>query len=143
MPTRKADSRWEGNLKDGSGTMIVHTDVQSDVPFSFSSRFEEGDGTSPEELIAAAHAGCYSMSLSHELGQAGYEPESVRTVATVHLANAGNGFEISRIELNALVNVSGLNESEVRAHAEKANRNCPVSKALSGTEIVLTAHLVN
>jgi osmotically inducible protein OsmC len=111
-------------------------------PYSYQSRFEEGDGTNPEELIGAAHAGCFSMALSGELGNAGYEPESVETTAKVHIDKAGEGFAISRIELDTAARVPGIDASEFERHAEAAKENCPVSRALAGTEITVEARLV-
>src|ERR671920_977364 len=98
MPERNASARWEGSLQEGNGTMKMASGAY-EGPYSFQSRFEEGDGTNPEELIAAAHAGCFSMALSGELGRAGYDAESVETTATVHLEKVGDGFGITRIEL--------------------------------------------
>src|SRR5262245_2771682 len=98
MPTRTSSARWQGNLKDGSGTMVLASGAFQG-PSSFSSRFEDGPGSNPEELIAAAHAGCYSMALSNILAQAGYPPNSVDTTAAVHLTKGEAGFGISRIDL--------------------------------------------
>jgi osmotically inducible protein OsmC len=103
-------------------------------PFSFQSRFEEGDGTNPEELIAAAHAGCFSMALSHLLGQAGHTAESVETRASVQLDRVGDGFAITRIALETRARVPGIDDSEFQEIAEGAKSGCPVSKALAGVE---------
>jgi osmotically inducible protein OsmC len=131
MPKRRAEARWDGSLESGKGTMRMASGAY-EGPYSFQSRFEEGDGTNPEELIAAAHAGCYSMALSGELGQAGHEVESVETNATVHLAKIEDGFEISRIELDTQARVPGIDEQEFQQIAEGAKKGCPVSKALRG-----------
>lgn len=131
MPRRVADARWEGALQEGSGTMRLGGGAY-EGPYSFQSRFEEGDGTNPEELIAGAHAGCFSMALSGELGRAGHSPESVETSATVHLERAGAGFEIARIDLRTRVRAPGLEPDELRRHAEAAKDGCPVSQALGG-----------
>jgi osmotically inducible protein OsmC len=112
-------------------------------PYSFRSRFEEGDGTSPEELIAAAHAGCFSMALSGGLGGAGYEPESVETTAVVRLDKMGDGFKITQIELDTEARVPGIDESEFQAVAEAAKAGCPVSQALAAVEITLRARLAS
>src|SRR5688572_29524836 len=106
MPKRKADARWDGSLQDGNGTMRMASGSY-EGPYTFQSRFEEGEGTNPEELIAAAHAGCFSMALSGDLGRAGYEPESVETTATVHIEKADNGFQITRINLETEARVPG------------------------------------
>src|SRR5919108_42100 len=107
MPTRRANAVWNGSLTEGNGTMRMASGAY-EGPYSFQSRFEEGDGTNPEELIAAAHAGCYSMALSGELGAAGHEVESVETDATVHIDKVGDGFEITRVELRSRARVPGI-----------------------------------
>jgi osmotically inducible protein OsmC len=110
--------------------------------YSAKSRFEEGEGTNPEELIAAAHAGCFSMALSLVLGGAGHEPESIETEAEVSIQKAGDGFEINRIVLTTAGRVPGIDEDEFRRHAEAAKQGCPVSKALASVpEITLEARL--
>jgi osmotically inducible protein OsmC len=110
--------------------------------YSFSSRFEDGKGTNPEELIAAAHAGCFSMALSHMLAQAGHPPKRVETTAKVHLEKQGERFAIPRIELHTQAEVPGLDEAGFRQHAENAKANCPVSKVLAGAQISLNAKLL-
>src|SRR5919201_5864458 len=137
MPTRRADARWEGSLQEGQGTMRMATGSY-EGPYSFQSRFEEGEGTNPEELIAAAHAGCFSMALSAELGRAGHDPESVETTAKVRIDPADGGFEISRIELETEARVPGIDESEFQSIAESAKSNCPVSLALAAVDIELS-----
>ena len=119
MPTRTADARWEGSLQEGRGTMKMATGAY-EGPYSFQSRFEEGDGTNPEELIGAAHAGCFSMALSGALGKAGYEPESVETTAKVHIDKAGEGFKITRVELDTKAKVPGIDQDEFQKQAEGA-----------------------
>jgi lipoyl-dependent peroxiredoxin len=141
MPRRRAEARWDGSLQEGRGTMRMETGTY-EGPYSFQSRFEEGDGTNPEELIAAAHAGCFSMALSGELGRAGYEPESIETRATVHLDKANGGFRIGRIELDTKARVPGIESSELERQAEAAKEGCPVSQALAGTEISVRAELL-
>jgi lipoyl-dependent peroxiredoxin len=140
MPTRSADARWEGSLQEGSGTMRMASGAY-EGPYSFQSRFAEGEGTNPEELIAAAHAGCFSMALSGELGRAGYTPDSVETNARVQIEKAGEGFAITRIDLSTRVKVTGMAEAEFHERAEAAKRDCPVSRALAGVEIALEAEL--
>jgi len=135
MPKRTANARWEGGLQDGRGTMRMASGAY-EGPYSFQSRFEEGDGTNPEELIAAAHAGCYSMALSGELGKAGHDPESVETEAIVHLEKVEAGFAIKRIELRTRVSAPGLDDAAFQEAAEAAKKGCPVSQALAAVESI-------
>jgi osmotically inducible protein OsmC len=141
MAVRSADATWEGNLKDGKGTMRLAGGAY-EGQYSFASRFESGKGTNPEELIAAAHAGCFSMALSHGLSQAGFTPRRVHTTAKVHLEKGAAGFEIPRIELQTEADVPNISEDAFREQAEKAKQNCPVSKLLKGAQITLNARLV-
>ena len=138
MATRNADAVWKGNLKDGEGRVRFGT---FDKPYSFKSRFEDGEGTNPEELIAAAHAGCFTMALSHGLSQAGHEPKEVRTTAKVHLEKTAGGFAIPKIELETVADVPGIDDAAFQKQAEEAKKNCPVSKVLAGAEISLNAKL--
>lgn len=140
---RTATGTWRGTLKQGSGTIASTSDVLRDVPFSFATRFENAPGTNPEELIAAAHAGCFSMALSHALAQAGHTPRRVETTAKVHLEKAPDGFVISRIELETQADIPGIDERAFQEQAETAKKNCPVSRVLSGAQISLTARLVS
>jgi lipoyl-dependent peroxiredoxin len=143
MPKRTADARWEGSLQEGHGRMTM-TSGAYEGPYSFQSRFQEGDGTNPEELIAAAHAGCFSMALSAELGRAGHDAESVDTTATVHLDKVGEGFGITRIELDTHARVPGIEDEEFQGIADAAKKGCPVSQALAAVEnIELKAELVS
>ncbi|MGH2781941.1 MAG: OsmC family protein, partial [Thermoleophilaceae bacterium] len=119
MPRRTAEARWDGSLQEGNGTMRMASGAY-EGPYSFQSRFEEGDGTNPEELIAAAHAGCFSMALSGELGRAGHEAESVETTAVVHLDKLDEGFGITRIELSTRARVPGVQEDEFQRIASAA-----------------------
>ena len=135
MPKRTASAVWNGSLTEGSGTMRMGSGAY-EGPYSFQSRFEEGDGTNPEELIAAAHAGCFSMALSAELGNAGHEVESVETDATVHLDKVPEGFAIKRIDLHTRVTAPGLDEAAFREAAEAAKKGCPVSQALAAVETI-------
>ena len=141
MPRRNAEARWDGSLEEGNGTMRMATGSY-EGPYSFRSRFKEGDGTNPEELIAAAHAGCFSMQLSGLLGEAGYEPESVETNATVHIEEADPGFKITLIELDSRARVPGIDEDEFQRQVEAAKETCPVSQALAATEITASAELL-
>jgi osmotically inducible protein OsmC len=140
MPTRTADAQWKGDLPEGSGTMALGSGAY-EGNYSFQSRFEEGDGTNPEELIAAAHAGCFSMALANILSQAGHVPDSVKTTAKVHLDKDDGGFSITRSELTTEVKAEGLNDDEFQKHAEEAETTCPVSRALGAIEISLDAKL--
>jgi lipoyl-dependent peroxiredoxin len=141
MPTRNASARWEGGFKQGGGTMKLGSGAY-EGPYSAESRFEDGDGTNPEELIGAAHAGCFSMALALMLGDAGHEPESIETDAAVHIDPAeGGGFDISRIELSTRARVPGLDDEEFQRVAAQAKEGCPVSKALAGADISLEASL--
>jgi osmotically inducible protein OsmC len=141
MPTRNAEATWEGDLKSGKGNMKLAGGAY-DGAYSFASRFEQGKGTNPEELIAAAHAGCFSMALSHGLAQAGFTPKRVHTVAKVHLEKTAEGFGIPRIDLETDADVPGISEDVFKQQAETAKKNCPVSKLLKGAEITLNAKLV-
>jgi lipoyl-dependent peroxiredoxin len=141
MAVRTANAQWDGSLRDGSGHMRFGGGAY-DGAYSFQSRFEEGAGTNPEELIAAAHAGCFSMALSGELGRAGHEPRRVSTTAKVNLIKREEGFTITRIELETEVDAPGLEESALRETAEAAKKGCPVSRALQGVaEITVNARL--
>ena len=135
MPTRTANARWNGSLQEGTGTMRMASGSY-EGPYSFQSRFEEGDGTNPEELIAAAHAGCFSMALSGELGRSGHEVESVETEARVHLEKVEGGFAIKRIELLTRASVPGIDDDEFQKHAQAAKEGCPVSQALAAVESI-------
>lgn len=141
MAVRTSEATWEGNLKEGKGKMKVGAGAY-EGPFSFASRFESGSGTNPEELIAAAHAGCFSMALSAGLGKNGFNPKRVKTVAKAHLEKVGEGFKITRIELNSEAEVPGIDKAKFNEIAEATKKGCPVSQALAGTEIVLNAKLL-
>jgi osmotically inducible protein OsmC len=142
MPKRTASAVWNGSLQEGEGTMRMASGAY-EGPYSFQSRFEEGDGTNPEELIAAAHAGCFSMALSGDLGRAGHEAESVETTATVHLEKVEAGFGITRIVLDTRARVPSIEEAEFQQVADGAKQNCPVSRALAAVpSIELNAELV-
>jgi lipoyl-dependent peroxiredoxin len=141
MPVRAATAEWKGDLKDGTGEVATATGSFSGA-YSFPSRFEEGRGTNPEELIAAAHAGCFSMALAGGLSKAGHSPESVRTEARVHLDKSDQGFSITRIVLSTSVKVPGVSEDEFAEIAEGAKAGCPVSRALAAVDIELEASLL-
>jgi len=141
MPARTANARWEGGLKDGKGSMRLGGGA-FEGQYSFSSRFEEGVGTNPEELIAAAHAGCFSMAFSAGLERGGHTANSVETEAKVHLSPAdGGGFRISRIDLVTTADVPGIDDDAFQQAAQAAKEGCPVSKALAAVEITVNATL--
>ena len=140
MAVRTADARWEGALQDGSGTMAFGSGA-FEGQFSYASRFEEGPGTNPEELIGAAHAGCFSMAFANTLATAGHDPQRVETTARVHLEPGDDGPSITRIELQTEGEVPGIDPDEFQQLAETAKANCPVSKALAGVDISLDATL--
>jgi osmotically inducible protein OsmC len=141
MAMRNAGAVWKGDLKGGQGTVKLGSGA-FEGSYSFPSRFENGRGTNPEELLGAAHAACFSMALSAGLSAAGHVPTSVHTTAKVHLDRGGDGFAITRIELDTEAEVPGLGEAAFRQQADSAKKNCPISKALAGTQIMLTARLV-
>lgn len=140
MATRTAKANWDGSITDGSGTMALGSGA-FEGPYSFKSRMEEGTGTNPEELIGAAHAGCFSMQLSGVLTAQGTPPESVHTDAKVHFVKQGEGFAIPSIELTTRARVPGLDDAAFQSAASTAKEICPVSKALTGVEISLQATL--
>ncbi len=140
MTIRHAKALWQGNLKEGKGTLELGSGMFQG-PYSFKSRFENGAGTNPEELLAAALAGCFSMALAHILAEAGYAPQKVATAASAHLGVVRNGFAINSMELETEATVPDIDEEKFRQYAEEAKTNCPVSKALAGAKIALTAKL--
>jgi lipoyl-dependent peroxiredoxin len=141
MATRNGSAEWRGDLRNGEGDLTVGDGVFKGS-YSFASRFEEGEGTNPEELIAAAHAACFTMALSNMLAEHGHAPEVVRTVARVHLRQTDEGPTIQRIDLETEGQVPGIDESHFAEHAEEAKRGCVVSRALAGVkEMTLTAKL--
>ncbi|MPY89665.1 MAG: OsmC family peroxiredoxin [Luteitalea sp.] len=140
MAIRTSEAEWRGNLREGEGKVKLGSGAFEGT-YSFPSRFESGKGTNPEELIGAAHAGCFSMALAAGLGRAGYTPTRIQTTAKVHLDKVGEGFEITTIELETHAEVPGIDEAAFTREAESAKANCPVSKALKGPTITLAAHL--
>ncbi len=136
MPARTAQAEWKGNLTEGTGHITVQSGTL-DAPYDFRARTGDGKGTNPEELIAAAHAGCFTMQLSALLGGAGFTATRLRTTAKVYLEKDGPGFAIPKIELELEGSVPGLDAAGFQKHAEVAKASCPVSKALAGCEISL------
>jgi len=141
MPVRTAQATWEGDLKSGNGNVALGSGA-FEGPYSFGSRFEDGDGTNPEELIGAAEAGCFAMATANELDGAGFDPERVHAEAEVHLDKVDGDFAITGIELAAEAIVPDATEEEFVEVAEGAKENCPVSKALDAVDISLSASLV-
>lgn len=137
---RKASAAWQGGIRDGKGTISTDSKVLVSTPYSFSTRFENERGTNPEELLAAAHAGCFSMALSLMLGDAGIRPERIDTTATATLEKLDTGFTITKVHLDVSVRAAGADRDKFLAVAVKAKENCPVSKVLRA-EITMDAKL--
>jgi osmotically inducible protein OsmC len=137
---RKASAEWKGGLKDGKGTVSTESGVLTNSPYSFSTRFENAKGTNPEELVAAAHAGCFSMALSAELGKAGISPESIRTTAAVTLEKVGDGFSVTSSDLDVTVRIPGGDRAAFQKAADAAKAGCPISKLLNA-KITMNAKL--
>ena len=141
MATRNGSAEWKGDLKGGTGSVTVGEGA-FEGSYSFTSRFEEGEGTNPEELIAAAHASCFAMALSNIMAEDGQSPESVKAQANVHLRNLDGQPTIARIDLHVEAAVPGIDEEQFRSYAEEAKAGCPVSRALASVpEITLNARL--
>ena len=137
---RSASAVWKGGLRDGKGTISSDSGVLSDTQYSFATRFEQGKGTNPEELIAAAHAGCFAMALSNELGQAGLTPERISTTAAVTLEKTETGFTITAVHLDVSAKVPGATRQAFETAASSAKSGCPVSKVLNA-QISMAARL--
>jgi len=142
MAIRKARAVWEGNVQQGRGTIALGGD-KLQVPYSFAARFEDGAGSNPEQLIGGAHAGCFSMALAKELGDAGHPPVQIETTARVHLEKRGDGFVIPKIELETEAEVPGVDDETFQRIAQGAKQGCPLSKVLSAAEITLEAKLLS
>jgi lipoyl-dependent peroxiredoxin len=138
---RKASALWNGSLKEGKGKISTESKVLSNAQYSFSTRFEDGIGTNPEELIAAAHAGCFSMALSAQLGSAGITPESIETTAAVTLEKTDAGFTVTKVHLDVAAKIPGANQAAFDTAAQNAKAGCPISRLLNA-EITMTAKLV-
>lgn len=137
---RNASAVWQGGLKDGKGTISTDSGVLANTQYSFSTRFEDGAGTNPEELIAAAHAGCFSMALSGQLGAAGLTAESINTTASVSLEKTDAGFAITKVHLEVRAKVPGADQAAFEKATSNAKSGCPVSKVLNA-EITMNATL--
>jgi len=128
---RKASAVWQGGLKEGKGTVSTESGVLSQAQYSFGTRFESGKGTNPEELIAAAHAGCFSMALSAELGKSGIAPEKIETSAAVSLEKLDSGWTVTQVHLDVRAKISGADKAAFEAAAGTAKQNCPISRLLN------------
>ena len=137
---RKASAEWRGSLKEGSGTISGESGAISNLPYSFKTRFENEKGTNPEELIGAAHAGCFSMALSAQLGGAGITPESIRTTAAVTLEKVGEGFSVTAVHLDVVAKIPGADRGAFEKAANEAKGGCPISKLLNA-KITMEARL--
>ncbi len=143
MAAREATAEWQGDLKQGAGRMSVASGLFTDGKYSFATRFEDDPGTNPEELIGAAHAGCFSMALSNILAEAGHTPESIKTNTRVHLRVVDGAPTIAKIDLATEGKVPGIDQQQFADYAAEAKQNCPVSRALAGVgEIALEAKLI-
>ena len=138
---RRATAVWQGGLRHGKGALTTESKVLADTPYSFSTRFEDTPGTNPEELLGAAHAGCFTMTLAARLGDSGVTPERIETKATVTLEKLESGFAITRVKLDVTVNAPGADRAKFDAAAANAKNNCPLSKVLRA-DISMDARLV-
>ena len=138
MAKKHGSAHWEGSLKEGKGTVSMESGAVTDQPYGFNTRFEDKPGTNPEEMVAAAHAACFSMALSMVLGQSDLTPDAIDTKATVTLDKVGEGFEVTKSHLDVRISVPGADEAAVMEAAEKAKANCPISKLLTA-EITMDA----
>jgi len=142
MPTRTADAEWKGNLAEGNGNLKVGSGAFAG-PYTFKSRFEEGESaTNPEELLGAAHAGCFTMAITAQLSRERLAPTRIHTQAKVKLEKVGDAFSITRIDLETEAEIPGIDDATFQQYARDAKQNCPVSKALAATEIHLIAKLI-
>lgn len=140
MATKKATAVWKGSIKEGGGVISTETGALKEAPYGFKSRFETGPGTNPEELIAAAHAGCFSMALTLMLGNEGMTPERIETHAAVTVEKVGDGFEITKSDLTVTAKIPGADAAKFTEVANKAKEGCPVSKVLNA-KVAMTAKL--
>jgi lipoyl-dependent peroxiredoxin len=141
MPIRTANATWNGDLKTGKGIVSAESGLFKDANYNFAQRFEDAKGSNPEELLGAAHAACYSMALSGALSSAGFKVKSIQTNDKVHIEKVGDGFTITRIEVNCDAEVDGVDEKKFQEIAENTKKGCPVSRALTGVQFVLKATL--
>ncbi|MBA4251473.1 MAG: peroxiredoxin [Chlorobiaceae bacterium] len=142
MPVRKASAEWNGNLVNGKGSVSTESKTLDNTQYNFSSRFESGIGTNPEELVGAAHAACFSMALANSLAKGGFNPISVKTEDNVYIEKLETGLKITKIVVNCVANVEGIDNETFQKFAEDTKVGCIVSQALKGTEFILSAKLV-
>jgi len=141
MPIRKGSARWSGNLFEGKGVLNTETGVLKNTAYDAKSRFESGNSTNPEELLGAAHAGCFSMAFANILSKAGFKVNSIETENSVHIEKKPDGFAITRIDISTVGDIEGIDNDTFQKHAVEAKKGCPVSKALQSVEITLDAKL--
>jgi lipoyl-dependent peroxiredoxin len=143
MPVRTANAEWKGDLKSGKGSINTQTKTLSNVAYDAGSRFETGSTTNPEELIGAAHSACYSMALANALSKEGFKVNSIKTDDKVYIEKLESGFTITKIEINTVGDVEGIDAAAFQKFAEQTKSGCPVSKALTGPNMFLTASLIS
>lgn len=141
MPIRTANATWKGDLKTGKGIVSSESGLLKDADYNFAQRFEDAKGTNPEELLGAAHAACYSMALSAGLSGVGSTVKSIKTTDKVHIEKVGDGFTITKIEVNCDAEVDGIDEKKFQEIAANTNKGCPVARALTGVQFILKATL--
>ena len=141
MPVRTANAEWRGNLREGSGNISTESGVLKNVAYNFVSRFESGNETNPEELVGAAHSACFSMALANGLSGDGFKVNSIKTEDKVHIEKVDGAFKITKIEIHTVGDVEGIDAEKFQKYAGDAKAGCPVSKALTGTDIILNAKL--
>jgi lipoyl-dependent peroxiredoxin len=141
MPIRKGSAKWNGNLTEGKGVLNTESGALKNLAYNFRSRFETGSETNPEELLGAAHAGCYSMALANALSKAGFKVNSISTEDNVHLEKKEDGFTITKIDIHTMGDVEGISKDDFQKYAVETKSACPVSKALKSVEMTLDAKL--
>lgn len=141
MPVRKGSAQWSGNLMQGKGVLNTETGVLKNTAYNAVSRFESGSTTNPEEILGAAHAGCFSMALANSLSKAGFKVNSINTEDAVHIEKTADGFTITRIDIKTTAEVDGIDNDTFQKHAADTKKACPVSKALKSVEMTLEANL--
>ncbi len=141
MPVRKGSAQWSGNLAQGKGVLNTETGVLKNTAYNAKSRFETGNETNPEEILGAAHAGCFSMALANSLAKAGFKVNSINTEDFVHIEKLEDGFTITRIDINTVADIEGIDNDTFQKHAADTKKGCPVSKALKSVEMILDAKL--
>ncbi len=141
MPVRKASAQWRGNLAQGKGVLTTETGVLKNTAYDAKSRFETGNTTNPEEILGAAHAGCFSMALANSLAKAGFKVNLITTEDSVHIEKTENGFTITRIDISTAADVDGIDNDTFQKLAADTKNGCPVSKALMSVEMILDARL--